>query len=212
MNKRWMAATGLAGLLSVWSSAAAASAPETHDGFFFQGNIGPGYLSTSPSTDGSDVDMKISGFGVGGGLLFGGTPAPGLVIGGGTANVVALSPKVTVEGEELGELDDTNLQLSTLGVFGTFYPDPQQGLSLHLMLAYAVLSASDSSEFDDDDDASANGVAITAGVGYEFWVASEWSIGVFGRFTYGALKNSENDVDWSYPTIAPALLATFTYH
>jgi hypothetical protein len=162
--------------------------------------------------DGSDVDMKVSGFGVGGGLLFGGTPAPGLVIGGGTANVVALSPKVTVDGEELEDLDDTNLNLSTIGVFGTFYPDPQQGLSLHLMLAYAVLSTSDSSEFGDGDDAAANGVAITAGVGYDFWVAPEWSIGVFGRFTYGALKDTDSDLDVSYPTIAPALLATFTYH
>jgi hypothetical protein len=210
MNKQWMVATAVAGLVSVWSAAAAASAPETHDGFFFQGNIGPGYLSTSPSEDGSDVDMKISGFGVGGGLLFGGTPAPGLVIGGGTANVIALSPKWTVEGEEYETDGDVRLNLSTLGVFGTFYPDPNAGLSLHLMLAYGVLSASDS----DGEDSSNNpsGVAVTAGVGYDFWVAPEWSIGVMGRFTYAALNYSKDNYEASYPTIAPALLATFTYH
>jgi hypothetical protein len=210
MNKQWMAATAVAGLVSVWSAAAAASAPETHDGFFFQGNIGPGYLSTSPSTDGSDVDSKISGFGVGGGLLFGGTPAPGLVIGGGTANVVAFSPKWTVEGEEFETDGDISLNLSTIGVFGTFYPDPNAGLSLHLMLAYGVLSVSNSDG--DDSDNNPSGVAVTAGVGYDFWIAPEWSIGVMGRFTYGALNYSEDDVDLSFPTIAPALLATFTYH
>jgi hypothetical protein len=209
MNKQWMAAA-VAGLVSVWSAAAAASAPETHDGFFFQGNIGPGYLSTSPSVDGFDGDQKISGFGVGGGLLFGGTPAPGLVIGGGTANVIALSPKWTVEGEEFETDGDISLNLSTLGVFGTFYPDPNAGLSLHLMLSYAVLSASNSDG--DDSDNNPSGVAVTAGVGYDFWVAPEWSIGVMGRFTYAALSYSEDEFEASYPTMAPALLATFTYH
>ena len=51
-------------------------------------------------------------------------------------------------------------------------------------------------------------LAITAGVGYDFWIAPEWSIGVFGRFTYGALKDTDSDLDASYPTIAPALLAS----
>jgi opacity protein-like surface antigen len=207
MNKQCLAAA-VAGCVSIWSSLAAASAPHTHDGFYFQGNIGPGYLTTSPAADeGADIDIKYSGFGVGGGLLFGGTPAPGLVIGGGTANVVALSPKITVEGEEsdLGD-GDLTLNLSTLGVFGTYYPDPNAGLNLHLMVAYGVLSVSDSDG--DDSDNNPSGVAITAGVGYDFWVAQEWSIGVLGRFTYAALSYE----DVSFPTLAPALLATFTYH
>jgi len=211
MRKQWTA-VAVAGLVSVWSSAALASEPHTHDGFFFQGNIGLGYLSTSPDfgdIELVDGDPKISGFGVGGGLLFGGTPAPGLVIGGGTANVVAISPKYTVDGEEIEAFDDVNLNLSTIGVFGTFYPDPHGGLSLHLMLAYAVLSASSDG---DTSDNNPDGPAITAGLGYDFWVAPEWSIGVFGRFTYAATKWEEDGFEAKYPVLAPALLATFTYH
>lgn len=205
MSKKWMA-IGVVGLVSTWSAFAAASEAETHDGFYFQGNIGPGYLSTSPSMDDAEGDVKIAGFGVGGGLLIGGTPAPGLVIGGGTANVVALSPKWTVDGEEVEVFDDLNLNLSTIGVFGTYYPDPHGGLNLHLMLSYGVLSFSDSDG--DSSEQNPDGFAVTAGVGYDFWVAPEWSIGVLGRFTYAALKYE----DISFPSMAPALLASFTYH
>jgi hypothetical protein len=51
------------------------------------------------------------------------------------------------------------------------------------------------------------GPIFGAGVGYDFWVADEWSIGVMGRFAYAPLK--ENDV--TYRTIDPAILATFTF-
>lgn len=202
MNRKILA--GLVGVsASVFSSLALASAPETHDGFFFQGVIGGGYLSTSASE--GLYDAKISGPALAGGLLFGGTIAPGLVIGGGTANSIALGPTFELNGNELETDGDVRLNLSTIGPFVTFYPDPHGGLSLHAMIAFGVMSITvDGDETDDNP----TGVALTGGVGYDFWVAPEWSIGFLGRFTYAPLKYE----DVTYTTIAPSLLLSFTYH
>jgi hypothetical protein len=195
---------GLIGLsVSAFGGAALASQPETHDGFFFQGTIGGGYRSSSASE--GEFDLKMSGAAVAGGVLFGGTVAPGLVIGGGTANSIALGPTFELNGEEADSDSDVSLNLSTLGPFVTFYPDPHGGLSLHAMIAYGVLSITI-----DGDETSNNpsGLALTGGAGYDFWVGREWSIGLFGRFTYAPLKYEGE----SYSTIAPSLLLSFTYH
>ncbi len=203
MNRKIVA--GLIGIsASVFSSFALASAPETHDGFFFQGNIGGGYLSTSGGEE--PYDMTISGPALAGGLLFGGTIAPGLVLGGGTANSVALGPKIKLGDQEVdSDAVDVSLNLSTIGPFVTFYPDPHGGLSLHAMVSYGVVSITVEDRESNDNP---TGVALTGGVGYDFWVAPEWSIGVFGRFTYAPLKYE----DETFTTLAPSLLATFTYH
>jgi len=202
MNRRILA--GLIGVsASAFSSLALASEPETHDGFFFQGVIGGGYLSTSGG-DGA-YDLKISGPAVAGGLLFGGTIAPGLVIGGGTANSIALGPTFEVNGNEADSDVDVSLNLSTIGPFVTFYPDPHGGFSLHAMIAYGTVSITiDGDETDDNP----TGVALTGGAGYDFWVAPEWSLGLMGRFTYAPLKYE----DETYTTLAPSLLFSFTYH
>jgi hypothetical protein len=202
MNRKILA--GLIGIsASAFSSLALASEPETHDGFFFQVNIGGGYLSTSGGEE--PFDMKISGPSIAGGLLFGGTVSPGLVIGGGTANSIALGPKVELGGNEADTDTDVSLNLSTIGPFVTFYPDAHGGLSLHAMVSYGIVSITvDGDETDDNP----TGLALTGGAGYDFWVAPEWSIGVFGRFTYAPLKYE----DETFTTLAPSLLATFTYH
>jgi hypothetical protein len=202
MNRKVLA--GLIGIsASVFSSLALASEPETHDGFFFQGNIGGGYLTTSGGAE--PFDLKISGPAVAGGLLFGGTISPGLVLGGGTANSIALGPTFEMNGIE-GESDtDVRLNLSTIGPFATFYPDPHGGFSLHAMVSFGVVSITVD---DEESDENPSGLALTAGAGYDFWVAPEWSIGVFGRFTYAPLKYEGE----TYTTLAPSLLATFSYH
>lgn len=210
MNRKILA--GVIGIsASAFSSLALASEPETHDGFFFQGVIGGGYLSASTSADTAlgDIDYKYKGGGIAGGLLFGGTLSPGFVLGGGTANVIALSPTVEVNGEEFETDDDITLNLSTIGPFATFYPDPHGGLSFMAMASFAVLSASNG---EDTSDNNPTGFALTAGAGYDFWVAPEWSIGVMGRFTYASVSNDEEGIDYSYSVLAPALLASFTYH
>ena len=54
---------------------------------------------------------------------------------------------------------------------------------------------------------------LGVGVGYDFWVASEFSLGVLGRFAYAPLKFTvlPGTPNVTYSTFAPALLLTATY-
>lgn len=72
-------------------------------------------------------------------------------------------------------------------------------------LGWGGLSTTHKGNTSDDDP---TGLVTAIGVGYDFWVAPEWSLGVMGRFAYAPLKRD----DLTFSTIAPALLFTVTYH
>ena len=51
------------------------------------------------------------------------------------------------------------------------------------------------------------------GVGYEWWVGDEWSLGLLGRISYGSMSGSDDrGVSWTHTTYAPALLLSATYN
>ena len=50
------------------------------------------------------------------------------------------------------------------------------------------------------------------GVGYYAWVSDDWGIGVLVRVAYAATRFDNAGSSLSLPTIAPGLVATFTYN
>ncbi len=193
------------------AAATAAAEPETHDGFYLRMELGAGYLMMPGTMEGgsSSLDVDISGMGGLGGLLLGGTPAEGLVIGGGSLASVVQKPTIKV-GDFEDEADD-DLSLSLLGPFVQYYPDPTGGLNFQLLLGYASASGTD-----DDADEAATGFGLSAGVGHEWWVSEEWSLGVAGRFNYANVKY-ESDVGnttitQKYNAMVPGVVFTATYH
>jgi hypothetical protein len=184
----------------VFAAGSAKADPQTHDGFFLQLDVGLGYLSTSVDFMGQEA--TISGVTIPSALLLGGTVGP-VVIGGGFFGDYAPSPTF-----KLGDVEsegDVSLTLIGVGVFADFYPDPHGGLHIQPFLGYGALEASRDGDVSGSDP---TGPVFAIGVGHDWWVADEWSIGVMGRFAYAPLKYE----DVSYNTIAPAVLATFTYH
>ena len=103
------------------------------------------------------------------------------------------------------QLEDVTLTLIGIGVFADIYPDPQNGLHFQPFIGWGGLEASVNGNSGGSDP---TGLVLAAGAGYDWFVSDNWSIGVMGRFGYAPLKLEET----SYSTIAPALLATFTYH
>jgi hypothetical protein len=178
--------------------------PRTHDGFYLHMDLGFGYLSSTASIEGSDASVNYSGVSVPSTLLLGGTVGP-VAIGGGFFSDYTPSPSASLDGGSSIELEDVTMYLVGIGMFADIYPNPKEGLHFLPFVGWGGLETSYQGDAGGSDP---TGLVMSLGVGYDFWVSNEWSIGVMGRFAYAPL--SLNNVD--YTTIAPALLATFTYH
>jgi hypothetical protein len=208
------------------TAAPAGAEPRTHDGFQFRGAIGGGYLSDSISYDpGGDFGTIHGGAGVGE-FYFGGTPVTGLVVGGFVSVTQAPGPSLSANGRNVGTASsDVSLNLAILAPYVDWFPNPNEGLHLLGFVGFGEAHVSDSNG---NSSVSATGVALGAGIGYDWWISDEWSLGVLGRFTYAALSDTTS-VPGIDPTtgnlipgassvtekngiISPAILFSFQYH
>jgi hypothetical protein len=183
-------------------STAAEAAPRTHDGFYLHANTGLGYLSSSVEAMGRKE--SLSGVSFPFAFLLGGTVGP-VALGGGFFGDRAYSPTYKVNGQELPLGGDFSMTLIGLGVFADIYPDPQQGLHFQPFVGWGGLERTINGNSGGSDP---TGLVLSLAGGYDFFVSDEWSIGPMLRFAYAPLKMN----DFSFPTIAPALLVNFTYH
>ena len=194
---------------------------EMHDGFYFRVGLGFGGLvgKVEPDVE-SDLEGKTSGFSVLSELAFGGTPIPGLVIGGGiySANTPATSYELE-EGDAAITIEGKGTTVGVIGPFVDVYPNPELGLHFQGAVGFGVLTADES---DDDDDLafppdkySGVGLGLMVGGGYEVFVADQWSIGGVVRVLYAnaTMKSDSDDfVDVKAHALVPGALFTVTYH
>ncbi len=205
MSNRWWV-SGLLGLCVAALAGRAAADPMTHDGFYFRGATGLGYFKSSFSAPG--LDGSYSGLAIAFDAWFGGSPIPGLVIGGGITTFDVPSPSFKL-GSQTQPLS-RHAMLDIVGVFGDYYFDPTRGMHAEALLGYGVLGFADSNGNSSTDDPS--GLALGLGFGNDWWVSDEWSIGVLGRLIYAPLSLSVGNVSEKFSTITPAVMATFTYN
>lgn len=177
-----------------------------HDGFYFRVGIGGGYASLDGSL--GNFDAKIKGGGPSLELLFGGTPAPGVVIGGGFAFQSLSKPTVEIDGQEFDAKN--NLSYGILGPFVDIYPDPTGGFHVGGMFGFANATVDTNST--SSDSASISGAGAFVHVGYDFWIGDQWSVGPNARFLWSSLKNDDSDVDEKYTLTGFQILASFTLH
>lgn len=181
----------------------AGAEPRTHDGFYLNLNAGIGYLSSSVSEGAFDATLK--GLTFPSGIHLGGSVIPGLVIGGGLFTDYAPSPGLSSGGQTVSNGVDFSMYLVSIGPFVEFYPDPNDGLHFRAMVGWGALERSAEGNAGGSDP---TGLVLSAGGGYDFWVGDEWSIGPMAKFTYAPLSLEGT----TFSTIAPSLLANFTYH
>jgi hypothetical protein len=175
--------------------------PRTHDGFYLSLQGGLGYLSST--ADFAQSEQTLAGTTLSSALLIGGTVGP-VAIGGGFTYDNAFSPHVKQDGDEQ-ELDNVELFLVGIGAFADFYPDPRKGLHILGFVGWGGLESSVNGDVGGSDP---TGMLISAGVGYDFWVSDEWSIGPLGRITYAPLSLG----DVGYRTTQISVLADLKFH
>ena len=166
-----------------------------HDGFYAAANLGVGYLKTSG--DGNPSDMK----GVTTPLyLWIGSTYGAVAVGGGLTTETAWYPTYTYERAGEGVIGGSGFSLFGAALFADIYPDRKGGFHVMPSLGWGFLFPLASSSFP-------KGLVLGVGVGYDFWVGPEVSMGVMAHLTFAPLRERSE----SYTTYAPALLYTVTY-
>lgn len=197
-----------------------------HDGFYFRFALGgaPVFGNVKPKTSAGEasIDADVSAFAALSELAFGGSPTPGLVLGGGIygASLSGIEYKAKVLGTTFTYEADSAL-VSMVGPFVDFYPNPQQGFHAQAAIALSIVSAGQGKynatyggSFPPDD-YSGTGFGLVLGAGYEWWIGEQWSLGVLGRvqYTSATLKaNSNSYADADFSAWIPGVLVDITYH
>lgn len=56
------------------------------------------------------------------------------------------------------------------------------------------------------------GIAGTVAGGYEWWIGTQWSVGLLARLTYAGLIFENEDIDERHNVFVPGPVTTFTHH
>ena len=184
-----------------------------HDGFYLRMSIGIGpgsgtWTHTDLGLPGDQV--KLKGTGAMFDIMIGGSPVPGFVLGGAFVSHHILNPKLTSSGQSSDTFGlDITYDLNTLGLFAAVYPDPKHGFNLHALVGYSEISVSSGNIQSTHNPV---GFGIMGGVGYDFWVGDQWSVGPDLRIAYakGSIDSGGVKDDGTY--FMPTLSFTGTYH
>jgi hypothetical protein len=224
LSLRWSAPLlNLALLLAARPSEAAS---ERHDGLYlrlaggFAGAVDPARVERP----GLEVEGTLSGTGIAWDAAVGGTLGSGLVLGGGLFGAAVASPEADDMEATLGGLVDFNGDVEFDGMsfvlvapFVDYYPSPTEGLHFTGALGLGVLTVGDGTlegltyvPFQDHGSAGLGGMV---GVGYELWVANQWSLGALAHVTYAAPAGEDDDqTEWQHHLWVPAVLLSATFH
>ncbi len=202
-----LSSAALAWLLPVQEAQAE---PHSHDGFILQSSLTVGYASLSEKAVQDDLSEKYKYTGVTAAfdLLLGGTPVPGLALGGGLATRSLVDPTIENAGTKV-DTADVSIDLDTITAFVQWYPTVTDGLFLGAQLGYGSASVEAG---DVIYDTHTSGPVFSAIVGYEWWVGAEWSLGVAGQLAAAFLKGTNDGVESKLSWFSPTFGGVVTYH
>jgi hypothetical protein len=152
-------------------------------------SLGAGGLASDLDYDAPGLNTtRVRGGSVALDLLIGGSPIPGLAIGGGFNINGAGNAEVTTDTNVGGVAEtDTSRQDAGFSVFGVFFdafPSPEGGFHVGGMIGVSSFELNDNDDtVDEKRDSSGWGAA--GWVGFGGFVSSEWSLGGLLRLSGG---------------------------
>jgi hypothetical protein len=154
-----------------------------HDGFYLRMGIGLAYglikgsgtLVLAPGDPGSDTTLTYKGWGPAFELLIGKAVGRGFVAGAGVVGQRIWEPKVTKEftlrvrsDATYDHLGEGSINVGLVGPFLDWFPREDGGLHFGAMVGAALLGIAQGH----------TGVAGSLWGGYDFWISSQWSLGI----------------------------------
>jgi hypothetical protein len=160
-----------------------------HEGFFLRLQLGPGGSSVWREGE------SWSGAGLGMGLAIGGSPVPNLALHLDLQTTWMFSPSRAVNG----------IGMQSLGLGVTYYIMPVD-LFVSGSVGIGWLAFEDDAGQSKDTSA---GIALDALVGKEWWVGSDWGIGVAAQLLYMHVKDYTDDAGMDGLAINALFTATY---
>jgi hypothetical protein len=214
-----VAGVALGAVVSLYAAPARAGEGYVHDGFQFRGAVGFGFTDASESENGSihGVDGTFEAY-------FGGMPIRGLAIGGFISDAFAPGPGIT-NGNVTVSDSNTSLNYFRIGPYVDWYPHPHEGLHILGTLGYANIRVA----YDNGDTSvsnSAGGFTLGGGIGYDWWVSRDWTVGILGTISFAHTSTSESTgtvvvggvavgdatVTVSQNTVSPQIMFSFSFN
>jgi hypothetical protein len=183
----------------------------THDGFFFRSSPGFALFAASVSDTGSlPRRSRSEGLGLSSALSIGGTPAPGLVVGG-TLWTVNLFPRFVEDGVVITPDDDSvKLTVLRIGPYFDWYPNPKGGF--HTSISPTWMFQIERDRKGQPVQPSAMGPSLTFHTGYEWFLSSEFSLGGLAGLSFGQLSRQVHGRSEVMPFLMPEIALAVTYH
>jgi hypothetical protein len=181
-----------------------------HDGFYMRLTTGITVVNASTSYGG--VDSTITGAGIALGMAFGGSITPNLALYGEFILNSAIEPTAKGGGTST-TWNNHDLDLFGIGPGVVYYLVPAN-LYFSGTLAFSKLSMSNSgsssNSSNDSVDLTDYGIGASLMVGKEWWVSTNWGLGVAGLLHLASMKNK--DVDTRTTAEAISILFSATYN
>ena len=179
----------------------------TLDGFYVRGSLGFSALSASfddASSPAQNLDASGTGFGID--LLVGGSPTPGLAIGGGLISNLLFSADF-----ERGNRPepDRDMRWLSVGVFVDGFPDPHGGWHLGGFLGLASLGLSQGQT---PLVQNTDGIGGAVWFGYDEWVAPDWSMGGLLRAAFANTSGEQDGLSVGASSASLTLMFSTLYH
>lgn len=185
-----------------WAHPEAFGDGRDHDGFFLRLALGVGWGRVRSTFDGGDAGPRFRGGALGFDVAVGGTLSPGFALHGELFGAVLPAPQVR---SRLPSRFDLDVLTNAFGVGVTYYIMP---INLYVSAAAGLGAAT----FERDDGAQSSsyfGLAAQLMVGKEWWVDSDWGLGVAARAMYLGAADPFYD---SLRALSASLLFTGTYN
>lgn len=151
-----------------------------HNGLYARVAFGPGWLYSNHNYKPTGSSSDGNSFAIGADLMVGGSPAPGLALGVGALTNIAVS--VPLVNRNISQFQ------FIVGPFFDAFPNDKRGFHLGAGLGFAgtTLGGLYANDF-------AVGGGGAAWVGYDIWIAPEWSAGFSLRGTGAFMTNDVAD-------------------
>ena len=155
-----------------------------HDGFYLRLSLGGGSLGARGyryDTLDQRHDYEFQGDALSSDIMIGGTPAPGVTLGGAYLTNYA-ARRDYYDGAEQA---DSWMSFGIVGPFIDIFPNPRRGFHFGGAIGPAATAS-----FDDRSEERAVAVGFGGSVwaGYDFWVSDQWSLGAVLRLSGGRVE------------------------